>query len=297
MSVYLEVHAGASEHDYSTNDDESDTSPPFETFSDFHETLTLNLSHIESRSAGAGSAFGSGAATASPGGVHVAANVSGAGSASPTTESGGSAQTDVQAAMGDSFVLLAPGLPIGAPLTLTASWSTSGNVFASFAANDGSSNANAYSTWSANFALIPIGGEGFHATRSAGCQHDSVAQACWGDDFGAAPAVVTVANGALVSVSISARARAWGSSYQAGGEGSASMNAFADLGNTVAWGGITSVQEEGGDPVSEYSASSADTGYDYRFAYAPEPQALELCAAAGAALFAVARSRRRTLRP
>lgn len=292
-SVYVEINASASAYDIPSDTATVDASPNNNVFSQFDPVLGVNASHIESRSAGAGTAFASGSAIANPAGCHVATNLSASASASETTNGSGGGNTDVQAAIGDSFALLVPSLPIGEPITVTASWYTSGNLLASFAeGGEGVTTASAYSVWNANFALIPSGGEGYYATRSAGCQHDTVAQACWGDDFGTDdPAVLTVPNGSSLTVSISARARAWGGAQQSGGTGSSSMNAFADLGDTVAWGGIASVKDAGGNDLSEYTALSQETGYDYRFAYVPEPQMPALFAAAAAALFFVAKAR------
>lgn len=71
--------------------------PTHESFSLLDPMLGVSLSHIESRVAGSGTANGSGSAMANPGGVHVATNVSGSGSASPTRESGGSGQPPLRA--------------------------------------------------------------------------------------------------------------------------------------------------------------------------------------------------------
>jgi hypothetical protein len=294
FSVYVEVQAGASEYDYVSDETTADNSPPNLSFSQSDSQRGVSQSYIDSRQAGSGSAYASVAAIANPGGVHVAANVSSAASASPSRDSAGSAQTDAQASMADSFVLLVPSRPIGAPLTLEASWHTSGALLALFASGAaGTTNANAYSTWKADLALLPLGDEGFRASRDAGCQHDTVAQQCWGDDFGDGFASVPVTNGQLVTVSITARARAWGVSTQGGGAGSSSMNAFSNLADTVAWGGITSLRDVDDAEIaaSDYTAVSADSGYDYRFAYAPEPSQLALFAAACAGLCAVARRR------
>lgn len=280
-SVYLDIRASASSYDIPSDTPTVDASPSDNVFSRFDPVLGVNASHIESRSVGAGTGFASGSAIANPAGVHVATSLSASASASETTNGSGGGNTDVQAAIGDSFALLVPSLPLGEPITVTASWYTSGSLLASFAeGGEGVTTASAYAVWSANFALIPSGAEGYYAARSAGCQHDTVAQACWGDDFGTGdPAVLTVPNGSSLTVSISARARAWGGAQQSG-TGSSSMNAVANLGDTVAWGGITSVRDSGGNDVPAYTALSPATGYDYRFAYVPEPSAAFTAAAA-----------------
>jgi hypothetical protein len=58
------------------------------------------------------------------------------------------------------------------------------------------------------------------------------------------------------------------------------MNAFANLGDTVAWGGIASAKDSEGNDLPAYTALSPETGYDYRFAYVPEPSAALTAAAA-----------------
>jgi hypothetical protein len=48
-----------------------------------------------------------------------------------------------------------------------------------------------------------------------------------------------------------------------------------DLGDTFAWGGITSVTING-SPVADFSALSADTGFDYTASAVPEPGSVAL---------------------
>ena len=45
--------------------------------------------------------------------------------------------------------------------------------------------------------------------------------------------------------------------------------AGANLGNTVSWGGIMDLRDANGNPITDYSATSADTGFNYAKAYAP----------------------------
>lgn len=61
----------------------------------------------------------------------------------------------------------------------------------------------------------------------------------------------------------------------------ASASSFVDLGNTVAWNGITSLRDASGQLVTNYSAIAADTGFDYRSAATavPEPSSWLLLAA------------------
>lgn len=46
-----------------------------------------------------------------------------------------------------------------------------------------------------------------------------------------------------------------------------SADSVADLGHTIAWGGISALRDAGGALVDNYSAVSASSGYDYRLAY------------------------------
>ncbi|MBI1196275.1 MAG: PEP-CTERM sorting domain-containing protein [Phenylobacterium sp.] len=52
----------------------------------------------------------------------------------------------------------------------------------------------------------------------------------------------------------------------AGGPGLNFSSFATDLGDTFAWGGIQKVMVDGTE-VTDFSALSADTGFDYRYAY------------------------------
>lgn len=81
------------------------------------------------------------------------------------------------------------------------------------------------------------------------------------------------------------------------GVGSASSDAATDFGNTIAWGGITELRDPSGQWVSNFSAISSSSGYDYRNAYVsavPEVPSLALMAA-GLAMMGLRLRRRRSL--
>jgi hypothetical protein len=197
---------------------------------------------------------------------------------------------DAQALSDDEFVLFAPGVPLGDPLTITASFSVTATTLAVAGRDEeGGGDANATAISEAHIGLSS-GSNQLSIDAVARCDHDSVDLECTNSGFGEAPAVLVVANGAPVLISILGRARASGAAGQSGA-GTAYMNGSADLGSTIAWNGIESLTDSGGSPVGEFTALSANTGFDYRFEYAPEPDALGLAAAAGAALGLVARRR------
>ena len=49
--------------------------------------------------------------------------------------------------------------------------------------------------------------------------------------------------------------------------GQVSADSWSDLGHTIAWGGITEVRDANNQLVSNFSAISASSGFDYRNAY------------------------------
>ncbi len=49
--------------------------------------------------------------------------------------------------------------------------------------------------------------------------------------------------------------------------GQVSADSWSDLGNTIAWGGITELRDANNLPVTNFSAFSASSGFDYRNAY------------------------------
>ena len=75
----------------------------------------------------------------------------------------------------------------------------------------------------------------------------------------------------------------------------ADFSGLIDFSHTLSWGGISSVTDYGGAPVSNYTLSS-QSGFDYRLAYSaapvPEPQTYGLLLAGLAVIGQLARRRR-----
>lgn len=69
----------------------------------------------------------------------------------------------------------------------------------------------------------------------------------------------------------------------------------ADLGNTIAWGGITELRDANGQLITDFSAISATSGFDYRNAYVsavPIPAAVWLFGSGLLGLIGVARRKK-----
>jgi MYXO-CTERM domain-containing protein len=77
------------------------------------------------------------------------------------------------------------------------------------------------------------------------------------------------------------------------------VDAGADLGSTIAWAGITNLKDANGNAITDFSAVSTTSGFDYRKGYVsavPLPPSAALLATAVAGLAAWRQRRRRGLR-
>ena len=86
-----------------------------------------------------------------------------------------------------------------------------------------------------------------------------------------------------LGVSLFAFAQSTASSYDTVSQAGAIATTYADFSHTMAWGGITSVTDENGEPILGWSVSS-DTGFDYSQAAVPEPSTFVLLGFTGASL-------------
>lgn len=83
--------------------------------------------------------------------------------------------------------------------------------------------------------------------------------------------------------------------YASQGGSSATSSFAADMSHTMAWGGISELRDAQGNLLSDFSAVSASSGYDYRYAYAvPEPSVSAMMGAG--LLITLAWKRRQTRR-
>jgi hypothetical protein len=80
------------------------------------------------------------------------------------------------------------------------------------------------------------------------------------------------------TLSMSLNGETWGSVLGVASRGGDVLaGGQADLGHTIAWGGITNLRDENGQAISGFTAISASSGYDYVNAF---PSAVPIPAAA-----------------
>jgi hypothetical protein len=239
------------------------------------QALLVNGSAINGAGAGTASAFSSASFVAAAGGVHVSAVASGSASGTPGWGAGGGSAAYADAATGDSFRIFAPAYALGALFTVNASLSLSGSAGAAASLANGSGSYDALSSWQARVTVSNPSMLYAVAQYSSGACWSSqrVPDNCDGAGFSNLALQFTVANGQDTSLSISGSARAY-INFGASGDASVSGNAFADLGNTIAWGGISSLLDTDGQNIGDYAAASDGSGFDYREAFVssvPEP--------------------------
>lgn len=261
------------------------------------DSRDVSVSIVDSRVAGLANVFASGSATASVAGVRMSALVTGSAGAQNLWDGaffGGSVQ--VSGSSFERFVLLAPGLALGAPLELTAGVytdATTRNIGSTTPDGNFSTEAN----WVATFHLSENGGTATTIKRmEQACVFSNIQTLfCSGNGPETGELKLVVPNGATLALQIVGTANARGSAGAPGPNGSASIQAGADLGNTIAWAGITSLKDANGNVITDFSALGGTTGFDYRGGYVapvPLPPTVALLATALAGVAA-----RRKLRP
>lgn len=237
-------------------------------------------SAINNAVAGTATASSSASFMATAGGVHIGANASASASAAPGWGAGTSSSAYADAATADSFIVFAPGHALGTLHTVNAGVYLHGSVGAVGSITNGAGTYDALSSWQARVTIwnasMPYASE---QVASGVCwSNPGVGDGCGGPGFSTLDLQFTVANGQITWLSISATARAT-LSAGASNNGSASGNAWADLGQTIGWGGIDSLSDGVNQPIVNFSANSADSGFDYRQAYVsavPEPASVLL---------------------
>jgi hypothetical protein len=270
---------------------------------------------IATEGTGMGSAYGFAGMLTSPGGVQVTVN--GSVSAGPSSDFTAYANTDAvaNATWSDAFVISVPSLPDGAPLTLTAHVFTNGTLLAqsfqtdsvgadwgSFVGPAGLASSN--SSW--EVTLRTTYAFETSATASAFCLDDR-------DDHNLCSAPVLgldheffAINGSIVSLALEVEARAALGAQAFGTDGyavTANADGMSDLGGlappggsgsgagaAAGWAGLSVTYQE--NPVDEFAATSAHSGFDYRNAYvATVPEASGAIPAAIAVLSVASRRR------
>lgn len=228
-------------------------------------------------------------ATADMAGVHLFASTGGtitgasfSDFASPVAQAKGSAS------MGDSFTLSVPGLAAGVPLSASFGLSVSGALSGE---GLGAGVDEARSSWDAALSVIGSNGQ-TRVDLGNACYASNASPGlnCFGDPFGFFTVSGVFANGSIVSFSIQGNIS---SSVNLSGTDGRAVST-ADLGHTIAWGGITALRDAQGQLLSGYTALSTSNGYDYVNPFVsvvPEPSGAALLLAGLAVVGTLARRR------
>lgn len=235
-------------------------------------------------------AVGQTTATPAIGGLHLTAHsfsqVSGG---DPASGELALSRADATAMTSDFFQLAVPGYGAGTLFTLSASIRIDAAASASGLVSNpgGPSSFETSAHWSSAVSLTPsIGGAMLADIRdSRTCAQTQIGLGCSGSDPGVRLFSFVMPNQSWsTQLIISGRARATLQVDIIGG-GSGQALGHADLGHTIAWGGISGVLDPTGNPDPAFSAVSAGSGVDYSNAYVsavPEPTtALQLLAGVG----------------
>lgn len=208
------------------------------------------------------------------GGIHVyALSQSVAGGQGPTSATGsGRARGFVS----DFFGLSVPGQASGAVFTVTAQVRVDGAAGA--ATTPGwtgafqQNRADGFSDWQSWVRVIQgVNGNTLAELRAG---QDCSARTSFGTPPGCVssglPGLQTISfqmlnHGALLQLDM----RGWASAGTSVNLslGQVSADSWSDLGHTIAWGGITELRDANNQLVSNFSAFSASSGFDYRNAY------------------------------
>ncbi len=239
---------------------------------------------------------------AAPGGMRLLTNAGVNMLSTNGGAAGGQATGSADASINDSFMLTALGCTVAANCANGAVGTMSFSI--RFDANLGGGGTYNTSTPDGGNGGYSVLGE-WNASGSAGSGIDGVSwlrgeysasdqrgmplTSSTGGGAGLQTFVMSFEFGSTISLQMRAHAVAQaGVGYdfyasQDGNGGSSADAAFtADLGHTIAWNGISEVRDASGALVTNFSARSADSGYDYAQAFAapvPEPETWALMAA------------------
>lgn len=257
----------------------------------------VTVASVGSASAAGVQTSAQGHASSQVGGIHLTASSASQLTQGPTDA--GSPRYSMGVARGgfsDAFVLSGANLVLGGTGILTVAFRVSGSLGGSGQGAGGLDDGlgrGAAANWEASFSLD---GQS-DGVRWEGYQSLSVEPqgSVWGGD--AAPGTfvfdLPVVFGETLYLSISGEVEArTGVGALFPGPAFVEALAAASLGNTIAWGGILALTDANGAPLSDFSAISPDTGFDYRNAYVavPEPGTSALVLTS---LVALARARQR----
>lgn len=174
----------------------------------------------------------------------------------------------------DDFTLNVPNYAPGAMFTVTGLMRIDGvasgsGELAPQPSTDWSSNARSNSIWTSEVTIT-------NGTLNLVTLRDK--QECWGSERVADTRCVGTSPGwrtfSFAMPNQSWSAKLWMSAMVGAststnliGGGEALAYGAADLGNTIAWSGITELRDASGQLISDFSAISATSGFDYRNAY------------------------------
>jgi hypothetical protein len=170
----------------------------------------------------------------------------------------------------DSFLLAVPGLAPGTILHGTVAFRISGSLssFAQPVINpNGTHFTRSLVRWDLYVGIGNVSFQGFQQADGLNGNVTSIGNATPGQVL----LDVSIVVGQSTPVAIDASVVANSSVNSQGGSGGIEAESHASFANTFAWDGIVSLTDGAGNPITDFSAISADTGFDYRYAYVPEP--------------------------
>jgi hypothetical protein len=234
------------------------------------------------RDSGFSTELGSAVASAQigPGALHLMAqSAAGASNAVPGVAVGGRASADVSAYLDDSFIIKASALPLGSLVTMAFIFDVHGGLGGAGSSGGWQGSANV----AASLHLVGTGSAcGCDNVDWSGRQSLSGNQSAYTTNgispFGDHPFTATVLVGSPINLHITGEAHSSSLAkpdYFIGGSSGATFE--SNLSNTIGWGGIVNVFDANGHELTDYSAISATSGFDYRqSSLVPEPQTLIL---------------------
>ncbi len=191
---------------------------------------------------------------------------------------GGSSSARAQ--FGDSFVVHSAGVADGASALLLFNINVSGSldVSGTYAGSNKSWSGNP--SWSSSVGLAGYafdqGQTLYKWANSNNGIHSSDAVLSGSGLLGSIPYSVPVTLGNTINLTLAGYAEAYGCGASAYGSGSADSSCTSDFAHTISWGGISGLMV-GDTLISDFSAQSLTTDFDYR--YAATPAAVPLPAA------------------